>query len=917
MRYLILVCLWLPELLLRAQEIPRVLNYLPETYRAQRQNWAIDQAPDLLIYAANNQGLLEYDGSQWQTVTLPNRSTIRSVACVDDKVFCGGFAEFGFWKKEPHGRLQYISLTGLLKGDRVNNEEIWHIVAGKDRVLFQSFSTIYEYDYQKVVKYSPPGNIMFLQPVEDRLLFQVIEKGLCQLSSDRSFSYLPSGGIFADKIVSAILPASRKGTFWVFTLNHGIFLGDGRTFSPWPSPTNDLFKKYQINKAIRLANGRLAVGTISNGLYLLGEDGNIFLHLNQQNGLQNNTVLNLLQDRSGNLWVALDKGISMVELGSPLTFFNDKIGKIGSVYSAVLFEGYLYLGSNRGVFFRKQGQDDADFRLLEGTQGQVWQLFVKDGQLLCGHNDGTFLIRDNRAIRISPVTGGWKMTEYPKAPGIIVQGTYTGLVVFRKPAGGNWQYDGRIKGFLEPVRDLVVDRKGNIWAAHPYQGMYRIRLDAALREVQEIRYFSTADGLPGDRGLRLFLNRQGDVWIQSDTVLLEVAGERFIRAGISPDFPTKALKYFPASNGAWFGIGEGEVYYQSGRDVAHFDLRLIEEYENILPLDEDTWFFCLEDGYALLAMQHLQHYTARRDIPPLIRAFRLIGDRDSKSAMVVSKDKTYLLPHHLNDLVFSFSMPDYTRTPLFRHYLRGFSSGWSPWQKETTKAFTNLPPGLYTFLLQSNLSGLTASLTFRIAPPWYLTWKGLIVLLLFFALVFLVARSVVGRLLRSQRRFLEDEKEKALEKQRIESANALLKTAIAGKNRELANSTMNLLRKNEMLSSIRDELRHMDAENFKKSIRRLMRLIEEHNTSDHDWEVFEDSFNSVHEHFIRRLKSEFPDLTPGDLRLAAYLRMNLSSKEIAQLLSISIRGVENKRYRLRKKMNLPDTVNLTDFMMHH
>lgn len=917
LRYKILLLLLSPAYWSWAQEIPRVFNYLPESYHAQRQNWAVDQSQDLLMYFANNKGLLEYDGSHWQAFLLPNRSTVRSVACAGDRVFCGGFSEFGYWKKEKNGLLKYYSLADSLQEDRINKEEIWHIIAAGQRVLFQSFSTIYEYDYHKVTKYSPPGNMMFLQQVGGRLLFQVIEKGLCEFSENHAFRYIPGGEIFAGKIVSAILPTGKGDDFWVFTLNHGIYHYDGATFKPLQSAINEKIKRFQINKAIRLSNGKIAIGTILDGLYLLDSTGAAVLHLNQESGLQNNTVLNLKEDRSGNLWATLDKGIAMVELGSPLTYYTDLIGKIGAVYTAALFDDYLYIGSNRGVFYKKQGQPAADYRLIEGTQGQVWQLLVKDGQLLCGHNEGTFLITKDKAVKISPVTGGWKMVNHPTIRDVLIQGTYTGLIIFRKNAAGKWAFSGRVSGFLEPVKDIVFDRNGFIWATHPNKGIYRIRLDEQLSKIQEMKYFTKADGLPDESGLRLFLNKSGNVWVQSDTLLLQEKNQRFETIRSVQQFPFTALKYIPCANGDWFGLSPDNVYYQYGNQVAHFEMRLIEDYENIIPLDPDTWFFCLEDGYALLNKPLLQQYPGKRNISPLIRIFEIIGKNEGDFAPRPDKNGIYTLPAYINDLHFAFAIPDYTRTPLFRYQLKGFSKEWSPWQKETIKEFTNLPPGEYTFLLQSNLSDVTATLTFKIMAPWYLSWKGLLAFILLLSLLYYLLQKVITRSLRRQRFHLLEENEKALEKQRIESANELLQTEITAKNREIANSTMNLLRKNEMLASIKDELLRMDEENFRKSIRRMMRLIEEHNTTDHDWEVFEDSFNSVHENFIKRLKTAYPELTPGDLRLAAYLKMNISTKEITQLLSISIRGVENKRYRLRKKMNLPDSVNLTDFMINY
>ncbi|MDV7395572.1 sigma factor-like helix-turn-helix DNA-binding protein, partial [Arthrospira platensis SPKY1] len=100
-----------------------------------------------------------------------------------------------------------------------------------------------------------------------------------------------------------------------------------------------------------------------------------------------------------------------------------------------------------------------------------------------------------------------------------------------------------------------------------------------------------------------------------------------------------------------------------------------------------------------------------------------------------------------------------------------------------------------------------------------------------------------------------------------------------------------------------------------RDLKKLLRLIDGHITGDQDWELLEESFNNVHGNFFKKLKAQYENLTPGDLRLAAYLKMNLSSKEIAQLLNISVRGVENKRYRLRKKLGLPEEENLAEFMI--
>ena len=132
---------------------------------------------------------------------------------------------------------------------------------------------------------------------------------------------------------------------------------------------------------------------------------------------------------------------------------------------------------------------------------------------------------------------------------------------------------------------------------------------------------------------------------------------------------------------------------------------------------------------------------------------------------------------------------------------------------------------------------------------------------------------------------------------------------------------MNLIKKNEILIKIKNQLNKVHSNITNKTplseMQKLIHIIDHHLTNEQDWELFEKNFTQVHESFLKKLKQDYPELTPGDLKLAAYLKMNLSSKEIAPLLNISIRGVENKRYRLRSKLNLQPQDNLIEFMMRY
>jgi DNA-binding CsgD family transcriptional regulator len=241
-----------------------------------------------------------------------------------------------------------------------------------------------------------------------------------------------------------------------------------------------------------------------------------------------------------------------------------------------------------------------------------------------------------------------------------------------------------------------------------------------------------------------------------------------------------------------------------------------------------------------------------------------------------------------------------TARPAFRG---GFSKQWSDWQTSAEKEFTNLPEGRYTFRVRSDLNGAEATLSFRVAPPWYRSRLAYFLYgLLIISFLWMVERYNRRRLDR-QRARLEAEKEREI-----------LVLEVENQSRELSNAAFNLIRKNEAMQALKDELLASPPDS-KTALHKIARRIDEHLESDHDWAVFEESFNRVHDDFFKRLLHEFPELTPGDLRLAAYLKMNLSSKEIAPLLNISIRGVENKRYRLRKKLGLPEDANLAEVII--
>jgi DNA-binding CsgD family transcriptional regulator len=315
----------------------------------------------------------------------------------------------------------------------------------------------------------------------------------------------------------------------------------------------------------------------------------------------------------------------------------------------------------------------------------------------------------------------------------------------------------------------------------------------------------------------------------------------------------------------------------------------------------------------------------------------MAGDRDSvlfggfSAAAGIIK-----LPYRFNHLSFAFSANVYgaTRQIRYSYQLKGLENGWSAWSEKTEREFLNLPAGEYEFLVKARneygVESAPVAFIFRISPPWYASFAAK-------SFYFLMLLLALAWGFRRQRARFELEKtaletsfqQESAEQQRIVAENEQeitrlraekLESEVLHKNQELALATMHLVQKGEMLSMLQEELekaleKKQPTQTLHEDIRRIIRAMQFDTQLDEDWEHFAIHFDSVHGDFLKRLRERYPQTSPNDLRLCAYLRMNLSTKEIANLLNISVRGVEGSRYRLRKKLGLPGDANLVEIMM--
>lgn len=904
-------------------------NYPKQEYQAANQNWSVAQDADGYLYFANHLGLLEFDGITWTLYPLPENALIRTVSVSrDNRIYTAGYRELGFWERNELGRLIYHSLKKEAQPYFDTNEEFWNIVTTGDKVYFQSFSKIYCYDGHRFEIVKPGGFINSISNGTDRIFVNIMDKGIYQLVNNQLSGYLVDS-YFKNKEIRFMLDMG-KNEHLIGTSDGGLMLFNGMTLREWVPEQAAYFKKNRINHGCITADQKIVIGTILDGISVFDYSGKLLYRFNKQNGLQNNTVLGLLSDAGQNIWVALDEGIDFISFRPDPSFTVVERPELGAVYTAAVYNQKLYLGTNQGLYFKSETNGDGSFELVPETQGQIWDCKVLDGRLFINHNKGTFMIKGDKIAQLSGQSGGFSIIENPLSPNKLVQSTYSNLLFYRKQST-EWQLDKIIYPFSNLIRYIEIDHFGNYWASHMYRGVFRLRFDQndslvfsryygsnTFGQENKISVFKMANRIVFTTGTKLYTFDDLKDSIIGYDLMNEKLGKYRSASRIVPA-PENRYWFITGESLGLFRIENSSVEKIKEYPVALFNNRLIVGYENIVPLGPNKAILCLEDGYALLNPDTVSPTSQISGKKPELRRFTISGSND-QSADLPLKNESYVLKNNRNNLQLRFSFPFFSYEHIqYQYLIEGLDQHWSEPFPKPIFSLKRIPVGNFKIRVKAINSWGESSqenvTRVEILPPWY--WSGpaifLYLLLVLFGL-YLFRRSIILRIRKKESREREEN-----ERELIRLRNEKLQADLMFKSSELASSTMSLIKKNEFLMKVKEILHHqkeqLGVRYPDKYYETLVQKIDDNIANQDEWNIFEANFERAHEQFVKTLKNNYHDLTPSDLRLCAFLRMNLSSKEIAPLLGISVRGVENHRYRLRKKLNLDSDSNLTDFII--
>ena len=907
----------------KAQLLPPIQSYTPEEYNGANQNWMIDGSIDNKILFSNSEGLLVYDGTTWVNYNSPNGSLIRSVKFIDDLIYTGAHSDFGYWEKLSNGTLYYTSLIKKLNLNLEEDEEFWKILTLDNWIIFQSLHRFIFLDKNSnEVKYLKIDDTIITSFVINNQIYFSLQSGFFKLINGQPVQII--NNIASSPIINAF---KTKDGLLFLTENDGFYIEKNPGSLTKINSYLDFNNNFSIFSSLQLNDNSFVLGTVGQGLIFLDSNLKYVNKIDKSNGLINNTVLSLFQDFENNIWLGLDNGISVININSPFKIYSDDNGVLGTVYASKVYNNFLYVGTNQGLYYKKYNTNEA-FKLMLNTSGQVWSLEEIDGLLFCGHDKGTFIIQNSIAQKIDGTIGSWTFKKIPNNSSEILEGSYNGLSVLSN-VNGRWIVKNKISGFDISSRFFELASNGKIIVSHGYKGVYKLSVNSDFSKVIDYELDSIAI-TGGNTSLAKFDNKiyynfiDGVLRYNSltnnfskDTLLSNLSSKNYFYGIIRND-----------NDGKLWLFSENKLHYvykdlvtgnkKVNSLVYPFDLRRTV-FENISKIDESNYILGTNNGYISL---DIDNYSTKS---PEIRLNKIEAFKLNQDPELLNNEGFNQLEYNSNNLRFYPSVSNYQKfQPVtFEYFLEGYLNEWISIDETSVITFNNLKPGDYEFKLRAKIGDLysknTESFSFSVERPWYLSNFMIANYLLIFAILFfLLNRSYekyyrekeekMIRINKNKMELIEFERKQAL----MAVENTKLQTDIESKNRELAVSTMSMIKKNQFLSKIKSDLKKPDSSD---KIFSVIKMIDRNLNNKDDWKFFEEAFNNADKDFLKKVKSTHPSLTNNDLRLCAYLRLNLSSKDIAPLLNISLSSVEIKRYRLRKKMNLSHGEGLTEHLL--
>ncbi|QHT68486.1 response regulator [Rhodocytophaga rosea] len=811
--------------------LPFITNFHPRQYKHLTtfpDTWAIAEDAQGAMVIGNSGGILRYNGTFWQFIETPAKSIVRALAKdANGRIYVGASDDLGYLATNQIGRQQFISLLSYLPASQRTFGDIQKVYATPQGVYFQTRKYLFRWHKDQFQSWETATSFTRAFYENKTLYIQQLQKGLFAVKNNE-LSLISQDTFFTNTPLQLLLPL-RDGSFLAGTRLQGLFRFNGSQITP-VFPEASLFgQQHRLYHGIVLPTNDIAIATLTGGVIIISQQGEIRQVLNKTSGLTSNATYGLATDQYGDLWVAMDKGISHVELNSPFSYFDERSGLEGSIQAMQWHQGKLYIGTHTGLYVRDK---TGAFRKVTPDINIIYTLHSTGESLLIGGNEGIYELKNNMVSQVS------------KTPCVDIQPSRfnpdvffiasDGLFVLRKVASG-WKEDGIIPGIRESMHAVIETPTGDLWLPTRWQGTIHVQFQdtSATQFLQHmlIKKYGIAQGLPSGNNHIYFIDGR---------VLLQIGDESGNLFELTANNTFKLVTNFNKQ----FGLPDKVIYpgmVFSRSDSVWLWTRNKNEnnrYWTLATLQPDGTYHTRPNYFNQLSdyLERLTHLekngimwfggseklvrfawkTDLQDARPFATLLERIQISADSVVYPVNMAQNISLPFKYNSLRFQFAAPYYKgEENKFQYILEGFDEQWSEWTNESFKEYTWIQEGNYTFRVRSLNSfgqvGKEATYTFRILPPWYRTWA-------MFILYGLLAGGFILMLIRWRSAALQAEK---VELERIVTERT---TEVATKNQQLAVQAEELAAQTDKLTKL-DQAKSRFFANISHEFRTPLTLI--------------------------------------------------------------------------------------------
>lgn len=763
--------------------LPVIKNYLPKDYKAHNQNWAIVKGKNGKMYFGNSAGVLEFDGYNWKLIKVPN-SVVRSLS-VDKNgtIFAGSADDFGYLKPTNNGGLEYKSLLPYVK---IKNAigHVWYLFELNGSMVFITRQYIIKltfksgsYDDPVIEIFEAKDRYRIAHKVNNELYILESSTGLLKFDGKKFNLINGSQDLFEENTIYSMLPYGKNNEqILIATRKKGFYLFDGISFKPFITEANDyVLEKNLYLPGAKLPDGTYAFNTSDGGIIIINSEGALIRKFDMSNGILDDGVL-YLYHTDGKLWVAMQNGISAIEIPSDVAYLNQSAGLKGAVSCVKVFNNLLFAATTAGVFkldFNKSSKGNLQFEKIKEIADEAWWIIDYKKSIIIATTQGIHILNNNSYKKINT---DWRGCYYIYNSKVFKNRLYIGLetgLAVLEDVNGNWIDRGKIKGINTAVRSIEEDMKGNLWLGTTYSGVFRVSgISANLDGKQQIVQFN--DGfIKQDEEVKLFPTRNGLLFSTKTKVLqFDYTSNSFIpegSIGFNEQFSHSEISFILEDSSGNFWVSAVKPSSELSiaiaiKDGAKYKWQELSSLKNVIDYSNSNAVFSIfkdevsgivwfngADGIVSFNSHYLTNkLNSDNEYSSLITkviinsdSLLFLGDDELRNSIEPKKD--FQLEHDFNTIRFEFSSLKFEgNLSEYQFMLDGLDKSWSGWSSENRKDYTNLSPGSYVFRVKAkdiyNNISRESTFAFTISSPWFTSWYAylsyLIVLIAFvYALV--------------------------------------------------------------------------------------------------------------------------------------------------------------------------------------